>query len=593
MPTVNVDKEILFQGLGRSFTLEEFEELCFDYGIELEEETSEREMATKEIGADKAKELSNRLIYRIDIPANRYDMLCAEGIIRALSVFLEKQQPPLYRTVAAPAGKHQKLTVKPETASIRKFVVAAVLRDITFTQDCYNSFIDLQDKLHANVCRRRTLVAIGTHDLDTIEGPFTYEALAPKDIQFTPLNQTQSMNAEELMTFYEADRKLNKFLPIIRDSPVYPVIYDSKRRVLSLPPIINSDHSKIKLSTKNVFIECTATDLTKAKVVLNTVVTMFSEHCKEKFTVEPVEVIQTDGTSTMYPDLSMRKIETDSEYINKLIGTDLARETMLSLLTRMGVTASKGAASEKAISVLIPPTRSDILHPVDIMEDVAIAYGFNNIAKTVPKASTAGAMFPLNKLSDKVRRELAQAGYTEVLPLILCSHDENFKFINKKDDNTTAVKLSNPATIEYQVVRTSLLPGLMKTLYSNKKLPLPLKIFEVSDIVLKDDAVERRAKNVRHMAVVYANTKGSGFELIHGILDRIMLMLNIPMDVGSGRGYCIKECDNATFFPGRRADVFYNGNKIGYLGIVHPEVCQNFEVPFATSALEITIEPFL
>ncbi|KAI9333681.1 hypothetical protein BDR26DRAFT_868007 [Obelidium mucronatum] len=593
MPTVNVDKEILFKGLGRVFTLEEFEELCFDYGIELEEETSEREMAAKEIGADKAKELSNRLIYRIDIPANRYDLLCAEGIIRALSVFLEKQKPPVYKCVAAPAGKQQKLIVKPETASIRKFVVAAVLRNIHFTQDSYNSFIDLQDKLHANICRRRTLVAIGTHDLDTIQGPFTYEALAPKDITFIPLNQTQSMNGEELMTFYEADRKLSKFLPIIRDSPVYPVIYDSKRRVLSLPPIINSDHSKIKLSTKNVFIECTATDLTKAKVVLNTVVTMFSEYCQEKFTVEPVEVVQTDGKSVLYPDLSFRKIETTAPYINKLIGTEIPREKMLTLLGKMGVTASKGASTDD-ITVLIPPTRSDILHPVDVMEDVAIAYGFNNITKTVPKASTAGAMFPLNKLSDKIRRELALSGYTEVLPLILCSHDENFKFLKKTDDNTTAVKLSNPATIEYQVVRTSLLPGLLKTTYSNKKLPLPLKIFEVSDIVLKDDSVERRAKNVRHMAVLYANMKGSGFELIHGMLDRIMLMLNIPMDVtGSGRGYCIRESNNETFFPGRRADVYLDGNKIGHLGIVHPEVCQNFEIPFATSALEITIEPFV
>ncbi|KAJ3084245.1 phenylalanyl-tRNA synthetase [Rhizoclosmatium globosum] len=593
MPTVNVDKEILFKGLGRVFTLEEFEDLCFDFGIELEEETSEREMAAKEIGAEKAKELSNRLIYRIDIPANRYDLLCAEGIIRALSIFLENQKPPVYKTVPAPAGKHQKLIVKPETGAIRKFVVAAVLRNMVFTQDNYNSFIDLQDKLHANICRRRTLVAIGTHDLDTIEGPFTYEALVPKDINFIPLNQTQSMNGEELMNFYEADRKLSKFLPIIRDAPRYPVIYDSKRRVLSLPPIINSDHSKIKLTTKNVFIECTATDLTKAKIVLNTVVTMFSEYCKEKFTVEPVEVVQTDGKSVMYPDLSMRHMETSAPYINKLIGTDIPRDKIVTLLTRMGVTASKGA-DDKAISVQIPPTRSDILHPVDVMEDVAIAYGFNNITKTVPKASTAGAMFPLNKLSDKVRRELALSGYTEVLPLILCSHDENFKFIKKVDDNTTAVKLSNPATIEYQVVRTSLLPGLLKTIYSNKKLPLPLKIFEVSDIVLKDDSVERRAKNVRHMAILYANMKGSGFELIHGMLDRIMLMLNVPMDVtGSGNGYYIKESNNETFFPGRRADIFLNGQKIGHLGIVHPEVCQNFEVPFATSALEMTIEPFV
>jgi phenylalanyl-tRNA synthetase beta chain len=128
----------------------------------------------------------------------------------------------------------------------------------------YDSFIELQDKLHNNICRKRTLVAIGTHNLDKITGPFTYEAKAPADIKFTPLNQTKEMTGVELMEFYTADRKLSKFLPIIRDSPVYPVIYDANKTVLSLPPIINSNHSKITLDTKNVFIECTATDITKA-----------------------------------------------------------------------------------------------------------------------------------------------------------------------------------------------------------------------------------------------------------------------------------------------------------------------------------------
>jgi phenylalanyl-tRNA synthetase beta chain len=128
------------------------------------------------------------------------------------------------------------------------------------------------------------LVAIGTHDFDMLKGPFTYEALAPKDIRFVPLNQEKNMNGEELMTHYESDKHLEKFLNIIRSSPVYPIIYDSTRQVLSLPPIINSNHSKITLDTKNVFIECTATDLTKAKIVLNTMVAMFSEYCAEPFT---------------------------------------------------------------------------------------------------------------------------------------------------------------------------------------------------------------------------------------------------------------------------------------------------------------------
>ncbi|KAJ3117274.1 hypothetical protein HDU96_007313 [Phlyctochytrium bullatum] len=168
------------------------------------EKTSELEMVSKEIGADKAKNLSTRPIYRIDIPANRYDLLCPEGITRALRVFLGLEQTPVYRVINPPNGKKlEKLVVKSETGSIRPHVVAAILRNITFTQENYDSFIELQDKLHNNICRKRTLVAIGTHDLDTLSGPFTYEALPPKEIKFVPLNEAKEMDGEELMNFYE------------------------------------------------------------------------------------------------------------------------------------------------------------------------------------------------------------------------------------------------------------------------------------------------------------------------------------------------------------------------------------------------------
>lgn len=165
-------------------------------------------------------------------------------------------------------------------------MVGAILRDLTLTKESYNSLIDLQDKLHQNICRKRSLVAIGTHDLDTVKGPFVYDAKSPKDISFRPLNQEKEYTGEQIMDLYAVSRRASKscfhvyqcffvffqnhaqlkqYLPIIKDSPVYPIIYDSNGVVLSLPPIINGDRSKITLNTKNIFIECTATDLTKVK----------------------------------------------------------------------------------------------------------------------------------------------------------------------------------------------------------------------------------------------------------------------------------------------------------------------------------------
>lgn len=276
-------------------------------------------MLTKEQGdVASAQDASEEIIYRIDIPANRYDLLCLEGLVNGLKVFQKQLDQPRYERVEP--AEIQKMSVTKATAQVRPFVVAAILRDIKLDKDKYDRFIDLQDKLHQNICRKRTLVAIGTHDLDKIQGPFTYDARAPKDIRFIPLNQTKEMNAEELMNFYSTHAQLKAYLPIIRDSPVYPVIYDANGVVLSLPPIINGDHSKISVNTKNIFIECTATDLTKAKIVLDTVVTLFSHHCTNPFKIEAVEVTNADGSVALYPELGYRIEKIFVDKTNTYIG---------------------------------------------------------------------------------------------------------------------------------------------------------------------------------------------------------------------------------------------------------------------------------
>ncbi|CAO3600139.1 unnamed protein product [Absidia cylindrospora] len=594
MPTVNVDKQRLFETLGKNYTSDEFNELCFRFGIELEEDTSE----------DTSNSALERPLLKIDIPANRYDLLCEEGIGRSLRIFEGKAEPPTYRVVKPTGGKLQQLIVKSETAKIRPFIVGAILRNITFTPENYASFIDLQDKLHNNICRKRTLASMGTHDLDTVQGPFTYEALTPKDIKFTPLNQTKEMDGNTLMEHYDADRNLGKFLHIIRDSPVYPVVFDASRTVCSLPPIINSDHSKIKLSTKNVFIEITATDEHKVNTVLNTLVAMFSQYCEEPFTVEPVEVIYPDGTVKVTPNMDTRIAGAKVDYINSCTGLDLDGDSICKLLNKMTLDASVDSKDANQILVNVPPTRWDILHACDIMEDVAISYGYDNLPRQMPGVNTVGSALPLNKMGDHARRELALAGFTEVAPLILCSHDENFKLLNRMDDGMTAIKLANPKTVEYQVVRTSLLPGVLKTVSWNKKLPLPIKVFEVSDIGLKDESRERCTRNERHVCATYS-AKTSGFEVIHGLFERMMTMLQTSKVTKDGKelGYWIQEAEHDTYFPGRSADIYLrytdpvtNERKvenIGSFGVLHPTVLANFELSYPTTALEFNLEPFV
>lgn len=202
-----------------------------------------KEQASKTDASEELETASEEIIYKIDIPANRYDMLCLEGIAQALNVFRQRSSPPVYKLGPA----RERLTIKPATALVRPFAVAAVLRGVVFDAARYASFIDLQDKLHQNLCRQRTLVSIGTHNLGSIRGPFTYEAHPPSSIHFVPLKQTREFAADELMAHYLAnDQKLKKFVPIIKDSIVYPAMYDADRVLLSLPPIINGEHSKVR-----------------------------------------------------------------------------------------------------------------------------------------------------------------------------------------------------------------------------------------------------------------------------------------------------------------------------------------------------------
>ncbi|KAK9744186.1 B3/4 domain [Popillia japonica] len=538
MPTVSVKRDLLFKALDKVYSDDEFQRLCFEFGLELDEVTTEKQMIVKEQGEDSnlSADASEDIIYRIDIPANRYDLLCLEGLFLGLLIFLKKILPPIYKTVKPLEGCSQQLIIQPNTALIRPYAVAAVLRNLYFTQDSYNSFIDLQDKLHQNICRKRSLVAIGTHDLDTIEGPFIYDAKKPSEIKFIPLNQTKEYTATELMELYSSHAQLKQYLHIIKDSPVYPVITDSRGRVLSMPPIINGDHSKITLNTRNVFIECTATDLTKAKIVLDTLVY---------------------GTINLYPELAYRDEVVSVNKANEMIGISESGESIANLLSKMCLT-SEVISSEKDIKVMnldikvtIPPTRHDVIHACDIYEDVAIAYGYNKIKRTVPKTSTIGEQLPLNKLSDLLRYPIAQAGFTEALTFSLCSRDDVSTKLGVTIEEVPAVHISNPKTLEFQ-------------------------IFEVSDVVLKDSSAEVGARNERRICAVNCN-KTAGFEVVHGLLDKIMMLLQVNWSpTQSKEGYYLRQVEDSAYFPRRCAQIVCNGNVIGKIGVLHPNVLAKF-----------------
>ncbi|XP_076174301.1 phenylalanine--tRNA ligase beta subunit isoform X2 [Ptiloglossa arizonensis] len=563
MPTISIKRDLLFKALGKTYSDDEFQDLCFKFGLELDEVTTEKLILVKEKGLDQNIEASDEIIYKIDIPANRYDLLCLEGLTLGLLIFLNKVDIPHFMAILPDTGV-QKITMTSECLRVRGHIVAAILRDVIFTKDSYNSFIDLQDKLHQNIGRKRSLVSIGTHDLDTIQGPFLYDAKPPTDICFKPLNQDREYTGDGIMDLYANHAQLKQYLHIIQDSPVFPIVQDSNGIILSLPPIINGNHSKITLSTKNVFIECTATDLTKARVVLDTIVCAFSQYCKTKYTVETVEVVYPNKQIFRYPDLKYRTEEIDCDKAINYIGIKQTAEEVTNLLSRMSLKTC--VKENNKLCVKVPPTRHDVMHACDIYEDIAIAYGYNKIQKTIPNIFTIAEECSREDIADKLGHKL---------------------------ENIPAVHISNPKTLEFQVARTTLLPGLLKTLAANKKMPLPQKLFEISDIVLKDSTMDVGAINNRHLCAVYCN-KSDGFEIIHGLLDRVLQVLEIPWSLDENpNGYYLRAIDNPTFFPRRCAEILCYDKVIGKMGVLHPDVIGKFDLNAPCSVLEINIETFL
>merc|ERR1712083_1046495 len=325
---------------------------------------------------------------------------------------------------------------------------------------------------------------------------------------------------------------------------------------------------------------------------------MFSQYSSTPFSIEPVNVTYPPGSShpklagktVTTPDLSPRTLTADVGYIQRTIGLtdrELPASAISPLLNKMMLQASL-SDDAKTVEVVVPVTRPDVMQACDLVEDVAVAYSFNKLPRPVAPTCCAGKQHPLAKLTELMRLEMAQMGFTEALTFALCSTDDCFDKMRIHDDGKSAVVISNPKTEEFQVCRTSLLPGLLKTLAKNKGNPLPWKLFEASDTISLDPTDDVGASNRRRLAMVYSDSSTSGFEVVHGAVERVLQMLGLKQ-----ADYAIVHGNDPSFLEGRCAEVTTNGQKIGVFGTVHPQVLMNFELDFPTSAADIDLQYFL
>lgn len=569
MPCVSVDKIELMTSIGKRIDDAMLENIMFDFGVEL----------------DDVYEEGDRIMYKFDIPANRYDLLCLEGLSHALRVYMGMET---YKDITMSSiGEGDLVTVRKHQTHERSHIACAIIKGIEFTDSSYGSFIGYQDKLHCSIGRNRSLVAIGTHDLSKIDGQIEYRSANLKDIDFVPLSNGKSdgpmVNGLDLETHFAKDRKISKFFSLLSDGNK-AVTFTCNGEIMSIPPIINSDKTKISKETRDIFVEVTGTDFNKVNTVLKLILYNFRGE-----EVQPVKILDEKAV-TVTPVFNNHTYMISAKRVSEKLHLDLSPVQIQNLLERM---IYKASIKDDGVVVDVLDVRSDVMHECDIMEDIAISHGFNNFEKRVPPICTVGHEDPLSKFSDKVRLELALSGYSEVLTLTLLSKLENFV------DPKSAVVLSNPKSREYEVVRTSLLPGILKSISSNLHGRIPIKVFEVADVVLLSDTTDEGAKNERRACAVIASNR-SLLEDAQGPLSLVLEKCGFrsfeyvafESDISS-YGNEEYEAVSSMYLENQGAFVKVDGEVVGTIGVLHPAVCQKFSIPYAASSFEIDVDSLL
>jgi phenylalanyl-tRNA synthetase beta chain len=508
-------------------------------------------------------------IVTIEVNPDRVDMLSTEGIARALRGFLGIDPGAPHYPVKK--SKWQAI-VDPSVAEIRPYLACAIVHDITLDDDLIAELMQLQERLTGTFGRNRKRASIGLYVLDLIKPPIHYTTAPPSEIRFPPLEYDQVMTATQILQDHP---KGQEFGPIIQHHPQYPVLVDAKNQVLSLPPVINSNNlGRIFETTKDLFVEVTGTHKLTTLQSLNIMIAALADRGG---TLEDVEVVYSDHRERL-PDLALQERQVPLDFVRQMIGYDFDEATVTQALARMRMDSTVHA---NIIKVGIPAYRVDILHDVDIVEDIAIGYGYDRIEPTLPKTMTIGHELPLSRLSRTIRDLMVGLGYQEIRNYVLTNTRILFDQMNLQAKS--AVEIENPKSMEYHLVRNSLLPGLLAFISENTAQELPHRVFEVGDVVLIDTKAETCTRTLPYLAAATVNSRVD----ITALKAELMTFLGNLGVTGS-----VKSITHESFIEGRVASLHLGRQKIGYLGEIHPTVLQNFgiEAPCVVFELEIIEE---
>ncbi|TKJ17435.1 phenylalanine--tRNA ligase subunit beta [Candidatus Woesearchaeota archaeon B3_Woes] len=543
MPTINFSLKDLQKLIGKKITLDELQDLLSYAKAELEDYDKSTDEATADFG-------DTNLPY----------LWSTEGIARLIKGILGKEKGIPKLTLNK--SPNHTIIVENSVTKIRPYIATFVAKGCKVDDYLIKQIIQLQEKLCETYGRKRKKIAIGVFNYSKIKFPLHYKAVQPNKIKFIPLGYKKEMDLNEIL---EEHPKGQEYSWILEGFERYPILIDDENKVLSFPPIINSNETgKIEEKDSDLFFDITGTDLESVLVVCNIFAQAMHDRGFKIFSVDTKYPNKKITTPFMFNDSIKLKIETAKE----VLGLDLKEAEIKTLL-------EKQRYDYKAGKVLIPSYRKDILHIRDVIEDIGIAYGYNKIEELPLTSYTPGSTSQHITFLDKIREMIVGLGFQEVMSQILSNKNLLYNKMEIEDFGT--VELQNPTSENYSVLRTWIVPILMEFLSKNKHVEYPQNIFEQGTVTIKK---EGKIIDYERIAALSISEKAD-YTKIKQTLDCLMRMLDIE--------YKIEETKHDSFIEGRVGRIIVNDKKVGYIGEINPKVIYNFNLEMPVIGFEINI----
>lgn len=547
MPTVEVSAKDLSQLIGKKMNQAELEDaLMFVKG---------------EVDA-----VENGML-KIDIKdTNRPDLWSAEGIARELRARIGKEKGvPKYKM----SKSGVELYIDQSVLKARPLMIGAVVRDVKITEDFLVQMIQLQEKLGLTYGRKRKELGLGLYDLDRMKPPFYYKGVKPRALKFIPLEFERELDLDEIL---ELHPKGKEYGHLLQHTNRYPIVMDSENVVASMPPIINSEHSgKVTEKTKNIFVEATGWREDVLNVSLNVMVSALAERGGK---IEQIKIIPPKGKAFYSPNFTPKKGKVALDFVRRISGFNWKKEEVVKLLRNARYDATGNATT---IKVEYPAYRGDILHPVDIVEDLLIGKGYNNIEPIPIEMAVIGEERAETQVQEQVREACIGLGLQEILTFTMSSIEKQQEKIQWK--NAEFVEIANPVSSNWQVMRRSVIPEMLDFLAKNKDVSYPQRIFEVGKCVIPHLEKETKVDELIKLGVAFSDTK-VGFTEIKSALNEITQYLGLDIS--------LKRIQNPAFTEGRCAEIKSNGKK-GIIGELNDSTRKNFGIDNSVSVFEITL----